>query len=334
MSNTKTDTTPSDIALLITKSELPTLAELGELPPQKQMQTITHARQITTAGQVYCGRGLSALKASVSCGEYLQLLEEHGWQPRTAQRYTKFAEFAVFIEKNNATALSHLDMTGWLTVQAQLDEKTLLGFIQGEEVCGITLDNAQEKSSRELKAAFEEHKNSANAEISRQQKEIADLQARLESSEIEKDAAKTQLMQKTAFHQFSDLVMATRHEAGAMTDKAMLCIDDLTRMNSDLLEAAKVADGDDINVALTSLYTHVNALFAHTQKLKTQMHSRWGSLADDISVTGEVLYSDQEIDAAISSRELLVRDHEQQKRFRSNEREDGKPRGRGRPKKQ
>jgi len=325
---------PSDIALLVTKPSLPTLADLAAMSTEEQMVAITNARQLSTAAQAYIGKALANLKATIKHGEYEPLLKANGWNKKTAQRYVQFADFADEVSAINPSALRYLDMTRWMVVRRELDKETFVRFVSGEEVCGITLTDAEEKGSRELKLAFEEHSRSANSEISRQQKVILDLEAQLESSTLEKEAIKSQLMQSTLFHQFADFVMSSRHESGAMADKAMLCIDDLARMDSDLFEAAQVANGDDVNIALTSLYTHVNALFAHTQNLRTQMHSRWGSLAENTGVTGEVLYSDQEIDAAISSRALLVRDHEQQKRFRTNEREDAKPRGRGRPKKQ
>lgn len=329
-----TNKRPSDIATLISNPGLPTLAELENLSPQEQMKTIVLAQQITTAGQVYCGRGLAALKASVAHGAYLQLLEEHGWHQRTAQRYMRFAEFAVQVEKTNPTALSYLEMSSWLLVEKELDEQSLIEFIDGKEVCGLTLEAAQEKSTRELKSAFEEHKRSTNTEILKLQKTNADLALENDTQANQIATLNAQLEQRGQHDPYPEFVMTTRHEAGAMSDKALLCLDDLAKLDSVLHDTARSANGDDVNVALISLCTHVNAVLVRSQRLAKDLKSRWGDAIDDATISGSMLYSDDEIDDMIETRNLLIRDHEQEKKFRANERENKKPRGRGRPKKQ
>ncbi|MBL4783005.1 MAG: hypothetical protein JKX92_12255 [Porticoccaceae bacterium] len=324
----------TDIATLISSPGLPTLQELQVLPATEQMQNIAKAQQITTAGQVYCGRALAALKASVDHGEYLQLLEGHGWHQRTARRYTKFAEFAVLVEKTNGTALSALEMSSWLLLEKELDEPSLIEFIDGKEVCGLTLEEAQNKSVREIKAAFVEHQHSTNTEILQLQKVNADLALEKDTQANQINTLKAQLEQRNQQTLYPDFVMSTRHEAGAMGDKAMLCLDDLEKLNSNLHDTARSANGDDVNVALISLYTHINAVLARTQRLASDMRSRWGDAVGDASVKGSMFYSDAEIDDLMRARELLVRDHEQEKKFRANERDANKPRGRGRPRKQ
>lgn len=137
---------------------------------------------------------------------------------------------------------------------------------------------------------------------------------------------------KAEQQQFPDFVMATRHESTALSDKTMLCLDDLSRLNSQLTDAAATADAHDVNVALNSLYTHVNAVAAHAQSVLQAMRDTWGDALAD-KAAGDALYSDAELAEIAASRELLIRDHEQEKRLRAHQRDDAKPRGRGRPKK-
>ncbi|MDB4352268.1 hypothetical protein OAA60_02440, partial [Porticoccaceae bacterium] len=156
--------------------------------------------------------------------------------------------------------------------------------------------------------------------------------AELETTKLQKKTLEQQIQQRADHNQFPDFVIATRHESAAMADKTLLCLDDLARLDNELHEAAATADGGDINIALNSLYTHVNAVLAHAQIVAVSMRERWGDAIPE-QATGEMLYSDAELTDIAASRELLIRDHEQEKRLRAHQREDAKPRGRGRPKK-
>lgn len=325
-------TSSTDLITQVTQVHLPELADLATMPAEEQMAAISKARQLSTVAQAYIGKALANLKATVSHGDYEPLLQAHGWNPKTARRYMQFAEFADEVAAINRSALSHLDMTRWLIIRRELDDDTLVRFVSGEPVCGLTLVDADEKGSRELQVAFESHKKSINVELVENAKTIQNLSAELETTKLQKKTLEQQILQRAEHNQFPDFVMATRHESAAMADTTLLCLDDLTRLDNELHEAATTADGGDINIALNSLYTHVNAVLAHAQTVAMSMRDRWGDAIPE-QATGEMLYSDAELADIAASRELLIRDHEQEKRLRAHQREDAKPRGRGRPKK-
>lgn len=323
----------TEITQSLTNTQLPSLAELAELPANSKMAAINQAKQITTTGQVYCGQALINLKDSVSHGEYIELLEQHGWKSRTARRYMQFAEFAAKVESTRPEVLPMLDMTQWMTVQTALDEATLTQLINGDTQCGITIDDIQDKSSRELKVVLDDFKKSTNAELKQKDGQIADLEKKLETQQLENCSLRDALDARTEIQEYPDFVVEVRDESFAASQKAMLCIDDMEQISKNLLDFTTLNPVADPNIAVATMLTHARAMLARCQRAVSSIEDTWPDYVGN-EEAGGMLFSEQEVDSAVQSRELMIRDHEQEKRIRENQRQAAKPRGRGRPKKQ
>lgn len=271
---------------------------------------------------------------------------------RTVSTFEDFCTHLVGMSRQhvdrNIQLLEHLGDDGFEAAQEkQLGYREMLKIsrlpndLKDEAVQALIREDADRDSILEVVEDLAVRNSTLKTEVAIAAEDAADLQNKITNRDLEIETQKNRvkaleqsLLNRGQNDPYPEFVMTTRHEAGAMSDKALLCLDDLAKLDSALHDTARSANGDDVNVALISLCTHVNAVLVRSQRLAKDLKSRWGDAIDDATISGSMLYSDDEIDDMIETRNLLIRDHEQEKKFRANERENKKPRGRGRPKKQ
>lgn len=279
-------------------------------------------------------RGFLYIRYRETCDgrKFLSFLAARGVAQRTAYDYITEAQLYARLPSAEACAIVATIGQVKTRLLSPLGDDVLNDFLAGKPVLGVTPDEATLMTKEEFKAKIKEYEQSMNGEFLKQAKTIQTLSAELESTQLEKQSLQQQLIQRTDHNQFPDFVMATRQESTAMADKSLLCLDDLSRLDNELHDLVATADKQDVNVALNSLFIHVNAVAAHAQSVVVAMRDRWGDALQP-QPTGDALYSDAELADIAATRELLIRDHEQEKRLRAHQRDDVKPRGRGRPKK-
>lgn len=183
-------------------------------------------------------------------------------------------------------------------------------------------------------------KEELESQVADQERIAADLAVKLDTAETEKADLKAALKKQRAGSDYPDYVVVTRHESASLSDKALLCIDDLSRLSSDLVEeyqqqlshpeTASQCE-DHIKMAANSLSIHLSALLARTVQTLNEVNSQFEHFIQPM--TSELIYTESELIDMIQNRELLVQDHKQEAAIRANKRAADKPRGRGRPKK-
>ncbi|MGI1671978.1 MAG: hypothetical protein K6L74_16870 [Neptuniibacter sp.] len=164
---------------------------------------------------------------------------------------------------------------------------------------------------------------------------IRNLETKLETKDLENDQLKDVINKKRS-GEYPDFVVVTRHESDALSQKALLCMDDMSRLMDDLikLQNDEHLSGEFenyLNMSSTTMLIHLNGMQA---KLSQILHNAMHNLPPQLTsqqVNATMLYSEEEISHSVSEREMLIREHEQEKQIRANEREANKPRGRGRP---
>ncbi len=167
-------------------------------------------------------------------------------------------------------------------------------------------------------------------------KKLRNTETELDTQRTENKELKARLKKERATSPLPDFVVVTRHESNAMSEQALLNIDGLSQLAGDLVGLHQGAgDKSDeyeryLQMSATTLSTHLAAVIAKANStLNLLRHNLPPELITPIS--GDLLYSDSELEDAIIDRADLVREHEQQSQIRANEREMNKPRGRGRP---
>lgn len=220
---------------------MPSLEEIKARSVEDQMEFVFQAKAANVVLQVAVGEILINLKASVEHGQFLELLDSKEIADRTANRYMAFARFVKPITRTNPAALSRLDMSSWLAVKDELDEPALVQFVGGAQVRGLTLDEAQNKTSRELKQAFEDHKKTTNAELTALKSENVNLKTRLETAQLEAEALVNQSEFRRTQGDYPEQFLITRIESRALSTKAGLCLDDLETLATENLSYAQKA---------------------------------------------------------------------------------------------
>lgn len=318
-----------------TEMVLPAVAEIMKAGPDEQMNFVTQARQFSSAAQAAIGQVLQNLKSTVAHGEFTPLLEKHGWSPRTARHYMEFAAFAEWVAKQNPEALPLLDMSRWTTVRKELDDQALIEFVTGKEICGLTLNDAQDKTSRELKFAFEDYKRSTDTTITKLQKQNTDLTVELDTQRHRNKALQERIGKPFKNSDVPQYLAVQRHESHNLAETVLLCLDELDGMVTELEQspAALSSGNKHLTIAVNSLYTHVNALYARAQGIVQRLYEGAHSELIEHTLLPDIVYTEEEALAVLEDRALMVGEHNQEKAIRENQRESAKPRGRGRPKK-
>lgn len=264
--------------------------------------------------------GLELLAAKRACGhgEWLPGLESRGLtneRAGEAMRYAKFTSRLPAAQRRQVTALPKKKV---LALAATEPETVAELLESGEEFDELTALNPIEMR-RKLKALESDKKN---------------LEGRLELKEREVRQLHDQRIQHT--QPYPDYVTLARSESNALAEKARLCLDDLAQIHADHLVRYASQKGDPRaeeywDTAAAAIYHNTRAVVAQAVALIKKMEA---DLLSDVTgeITGEYLYSDEEIAEAARNREMLVQLHEHERAVREASRPQAK-RGRGRPRK-
>lgn len=231
--------------------------------------------------------------------------------------------------------LGYREMLKIARLPDDVKDEAILTLVAEDSDKETIIEALEELAVRNTKLRHE--KEEAIAQAERAEKSIVNLEAKLSTSETQKQDLKKMLTKERTGSPYPDFVLTTRHESDALTQKGMLCIDDLTRLANDLQELAgssgrKSADfHKHLEMAAVTMAVHLRALSVKAQNALAAIDELLPEGMPEIS--GELLYTDEEVEEALFDRGLLVRDHEQEKQIRENQREAQKPKGRGRPKK-
>ena len=286
-----------------------------------QDQTIEAENQLSR-DSLKQGFRFLVLKESLEHGEFENWVEEHGFKLRTVRERMQAAKFLLSAPESLRPKLAGLGHKK-LIACASADEKVFEAAEQDPDFISDLATSSYLDVRNRLR----------NAES-----ELINKDVDIDTYKTENQELKARLKKERAGSAYPDFVVVTRHESHALSEKAMLCVDDMSRLVSDLIsinqnsgtEASAEFD-HHLRMSTSTLAVHLEAVM---HKASDALRLLSGHLPPDATakVNADFLYSDEEISHAISERELLVREHEQEKQIRENQREMQKPRGRGRPK--
>lgn len=298
---------------------------------------VTAAAQLQGAEQaIRIVRGYLYRTYQKKCSDgrnFLNFLSRHGVSKSTAYDYMYETEvFDRLKDEESCTTIAALSATRVRALR-HLDEEDLNAFVQGEVVKGITLPEAEKMAPKDISETL-----SQTEETKLLREQVANLEADLDTQATENDQLRARLNKERVDSPMPDFVVVTRHEADALSQKSLLCLDDLSRLMDDLINLnsdphASAEMTSYIEMASTTLLIHLNGIQAKTSQILNRAMDQLPPALTSNQVNARLLYSEDEVDQAIQEREMLVREHEQDKRVRENQREANKPRGRGRPKK-
>ena len=269
---------------------------------------------------VRAGARLIALKAQSAHGEFLPKLADIGIDQRRAQDCMYMARFIAGLPEDQAQTMLRAAKTKVMAL-AQAEPEVLNDLIQSGE-----FDSLGALSIRDLRLR-----------LKRQDSEVETLKARLEArtAQHEKLLRTTREQQEAVLVHMPAFAAATRGEALAMTEKMLLCLDELVELTAtNLLAERSEPDAASFQRnAAGTLYHALMPIAARAHELLRAIDEHYGD-----EVTGAVRFEASLIksEAAIyqQRRTALVDQHRNEREARVVERHnEANKRKRGRPRK-
>lgn len=172
----------------MTEHRLEIMQQFGEGLPYERDRIVHETRFYmaqSAEAMLEAGKRLIILKENEPHGEFVEIVREHlGIEPRIAQKMAQAAlKFLSPALESKAKALSHLGRTKLYELMLE-DDEDLVELADGGTVAGMTLDDIDRMTSRELKAALREARETNAA----QQRVLADKNEKIDtlSTKLEK----------------------------------------------------------------------------------------------------------------------------------------------------
>ncbi len=246
------------------------------------------------------------LKEDLEHGQFFQTLQEYSWEPRTANRYMRFAEVAEKIQKANPEALPSLSMSQWLNLKDWPD-RDLAAFAKGKEVRGITLNEVKGKTTRELKLALEDYKKTADAALDEAQQKIVNLQADKDALAAKNFTLESELKKRPKSAHFAQWAAEMRSESALQAAICDEALDVFSQHVSTLISSVKPAGKkghDDWRAATGHVLSQLGGLAAKTQMLFQQLAN---DLPDEMTVLQpDFVLQDDELDEYQQRRDAAI----------------------------
>lgn len=256
------------------------------------------------------GLMLAALKADAEHGQFLELIESRGFAPRAAQRAMTYAQYIVSqpaVERDRLISLPHSKVLAL----ASADPEVIEALVEsGESIDTLSVRALQEKI-RDLEAA------------------VADRDVRLETAEAEAKAAK-KASKKDRDSEVPVAIFDIRAEAVAQVERSRLAVEEVQALGRDLINLRGVEGvyqwvDPTARLAISGLI----ALQVQIDGVLKQFKDAFD--LEDIKPTPMSYLVPVEVEEAAKRFADLLALHQHEKALRDWERQQERPRGKGRP---
>lgn len=254
---------------------------------------------------------LAALKVDADYGEFTSLIEARGFNPRAAQRAMTYAQYIVaqpIEERDRLISLPHSKVLAL----ASADPEVIEALVEsGESIDTLSVRALQEKI-RDLESA------------------VADREVRLETAEAEATAAKKASGKKDRTGDVPIAIFDIRSEAVAQVEKTRLAVDEMQALGRDLTNLVGV-EGVYTWVDPTArlVITGLVALNVQIEGVINQYRKAFH--LEDVQPVPMSYLTPDEIEEVAKRFADLTALHQHEKALRDWERQQERPRGKGRP---
>lgn len=256
------------------------------------------------------GLMLAALKADAEHGQFTELIEARGFAPRAAQRAMTYAQYIVSqptAERDRLISLPHSKVLAL----ASADPEVIEALVEsGENIDALSVRALQERI-RDLEAA------------------VADRDVKLETAQAEATAAK-KASKKERIADLPAAIADFRAEALAHVEKSRLAVEEVLALGRDLLSLVGVETvhqwvDPSARLALSGLMSLQVQLDGVIRQYMAAFN------VDDFQPAPLSYLTPAEVEHAAKRYADLTALHEHEKALRAWEREQERPRGKGRP---
>lgn len=191
-------------------------------------QVAERSLQLETAGKILAGAAFKRLRGELAPLEFTKGLVERNIARSTAYDAISIADlFSSFPSVGVVRALGQLGPTKAMALR-HLKPDEFEALAAGKPVHGLTLDAASEMSSRELQQAAL----ASDHEVTTLRRKVTQLETETETAQANYDRLKAQLASQFDNLQMPIFAAEARAEVAALTEKALLCIEQLAELVS------------------------------------------------------------------------------------------------------
>lgn len=242
----------------------------GQITVAALTDGIRFYQQRTAEAALEIGKRMLVLKEITPHGEFRPAIERLGFSPRMAQRFMSATiKFSKATSKSLLTK-AEISQTNLLELVV-LDDEELEALSSGESVNGITLDDVETMSTRELRAALRDAKADADAK----DKNIERLSTQLNRAEEKADKAARAWKKATPDEQLVTLLGEAKKAAGAVQ-----------------LAIAAGSEEAGLSGALV-------ALMEHAEQYGLSVHAEVGGLLADLITDLRLVRDSQHVQAPV-----------------------------------
>jgi len=257
---------PKHIASFINGLELKPISEVMKAPPEERFDCAAIGDQLELAGVLYKGFSLIGLKEELGHGQYRLGLLSRNIDSTGAWRAQSIAALSLRVGASNFSALKHLPATK-LAMMVKWDDSELNTFFAGNEVRGITYEDAVELPSRELDRRLKEaqrNNNELEQALDKVNQENAKLQEQIKLNRKKQNSLE-------GFN-YPLSVERVRIESSVLSAQIVQSIDDMEQLAVELTQASdlskeKKKQEAEFSAGASSLYLNLKAVHSKSAYL-------------------------------------------------------------------
>lgn len=285
---------------------------------------VNHSLRVELFSYIDSGIKLKKLKEITEHGLFLKRLSEYDISIRNAQNRIAVATKFCQLKKIKYATVAHFGISKILEL-IKWGDNEITAFSEGEEVRGLTIDEAHTMSKREFIATVKDHE----AENNDLQQELLATKEDLDDAEEELLILKKQLAGQSIASEWPIIVDEARNESTAMAEQCLLCVDDFNRLVTQVSETP-LSTVEEV-AAYSAMYHNLAAVVAKASEALGHIQDTFPgeSLNTDDSI---IQLSSTEVEIAVKRRRLLTQQHLQEQMIRAQKRQEKRPKAPGRPK--
>jgi len=270
-------TVPSHIAKFVESLELKPVDQLAQMKPEQRIDAASFGLKLELAGKLYTGFALMGLKEQMGHGKYMASLAAKGISARSASYCTNLVALAIRIPSSNWRTFADLEPSK-LDLMTSWSDNELKTFGKGEEVRGLTIDDAKDMSVRDVKAQLKE----AQASNNELEQEIEKKSLALAKADEQIRLYKKKQNSLEGFN-YPLSIERVRVESSVLSAQAVQFIDDMEQLAVELTQASDLSKENkkqeaQFSAGASSLYLNLKAIHSKAAYL---MKSFAGTIGED-----------------------------------------------------
>jgi len=310
---------PKHIANFIGGLKLKPISEVLASPEEERFDCAAIGDQLELTGVLYKGFSLMGLKETLGHGHYRAELLSRNIDPTGAWRAQSIAALSLRVDASNFSALKHLPPTK-LAMMVKWTNEELNAFFAGNEVRGITYDDAVDLPSRELERRLKESQRSNN------ELEQALDKANQENSKLQ-DQIKLHRKKQNSLEGFNYplSIERVRIESSVLSAQAVQFIDDMEQLAVELTQASDLSKETkkqeaEFSAGASSLYLNLKAIHSKAAYLMKSFADTIGEDYLPDSPEDVPTMSQEEAEKIFSLHRLLLAESRLDKQSRESQR--------------